>query len=221
MKRLFTFGAISAMFLMVLWPSRAATNLNSSRSNIYRMVYPADLMSQPQANTLLAELDKIGPTDEAKLKQWLPANFRRFGVEGAHVKKINIFLEQQISCASAATSRGNYAKGPKVCLRYGPIITPAQVRQVSKESPILILLLSDSAQEADALAKAQDAASIEKNPVYVSSREQARQSLLGKGGGAAARIKITCWKVHNYSTGDDGFCCEATSDGASGFACAF
>src|SRR5438445_278699 len=107
MKRLFVFGAISAMSLMVLWPSWAATNLNSSKSNIYRLVYPADLMSQAQATALLAELDRVGPTDEAGLKKWLPANFRRFGIDGARVNKIDTFLEQQTSCAaSGATSKG-------------------------------------------------------------------------------------------------------------------
>jgi hypothetical protein len=37
---------------------------------------------------MLAELDKIGPADAAKLKQWLPANFKRFGIAGDRVKKV-------------------------------------------------------------------------------------------------------------------------------------
>jgi len=68
----------------------AATNLNSSRSNIYRLTYPSDLVSRDQAQALLAELDKIGPADEARLKQWLPANFKRFGIVGDRVKKLVI-----------------------------------------------------------------------------------------------------------------------------------
>jgi len=47
-------------------------------------------MSQDQATAILAELDKIGPADEARLKQWLPANFKRHGVQADHVKKIII-----------------------------------------------------------------------------------------------------------------------------------
>jgi hypothetical protein len=66
----------------------AATNLNSSRSNIYRLTYPGDLVSRDQAKAILSELDKMGPTDEAKLKQWLPANFKRFGIAGDRVKKV-------------------------------------------------------------------------------------------------------------------------------------
>lgn len=66
----------------------AATNLNSSKSNVYRLTYPGDLASPVQAKALLAELDKLGPADEAKLKQWLPANFKRVGIAGDRVKKL-------------------------------------------------------------------------------------------------------------------------------------
>lgn len=45
-------------------------------------------MSLDQAKAILAELDRIGPTDEAQLKQWLPANFKRFGIAGDRVKKL-------------------------------------------------------------------------------------------------------------------------------------
>ena len=30
----------------------------------------------------------LGPADEARLKQWLPANFKRFGIAGDKVKKL-------------------------------------------------------------------------------------------------------------------------------------
>jgi hypothetical protein len=39
---------------------------------------------------ILADLDKLGPADEAKLKQWLPANFKRFGIAGDRIKKLII-----------------------------------------------------------------------------------------------------------------------------------
>ena len=76
--------------LLVATLASAATNLNSSRSNIYRLTYPGDLVSQDQAKAMLADLDKMGPADEAKLKQWLPANFKRFGIAGDRVKKLVI-----------------------------------------------------------------------------------------------------------------------------------
>jgi hypothetical protein len=86
MKARLTFGVIASLLIATLaW---AAVNLNSSKSNIYRLTYPSDLVSQEQAKAILAELDQMGPTDEAKLKRWLPANFKRFGIAGDRVKKL-------------------------------------------------------------------------------------------------------------------------------------
>lgn len=89
MKRLFIIAAISSV--TVLSPSWAATNLNSSRSNIYRVIYDTEIVSPAQAAALLADLDKLGPTDETKMKQWLPANFKKQGVQADRIKKI-VFL---------------------------------------------------------------------------------------------------------------------------------
>jgi len=86
MKGRFILGVVAVLAIATLaW---AATNLNSSRSNIYRLTYPSDLVSPEQAKAILAELDRIGPKDEAQLKQWLPANFKRFGIAGDRVKKL-------------------------------------------------------------------------------------------------------------------------------------
>jgi len=86
MKARFTFGVIGSLLIaMLAW---AATNLNSSRSSIYRLTYPSDLVSWSQAKAIRAELDKMGPSDEAKLKRWLPANFKRFGIAGDRIKKL-------------------------------------------------------------------------------------------------------------------------------------
>jgi hypothetical protein len=75
----------SLLIAAVAW---ASINLNSSRSNIYRLTYPSDLASPAQVKAILADLDKMGPIDEAKLKQWLPANFKRFGIAGDRIKKL-------------------------------------------------------------------------------------------------------------------------------------
>jgi hypothetical protein len=161
MKRLLILSAIITAMLMVLSSSWASISLNSSRSNIYRLVYPADLVSQAQASALLAELDKLGPADEATLNRWLRANFKRFGIQENRVKRISIYLEQQISCtASVGTCKGKWVdpglnarkEANAVCFCYGPITSPTQVRQVDKASPIRILLLTDPADEAAAMA---------------------------------------------------------------------
>jgi hypothetical protein len=74
--------------LLIAAAAWASINLNSSRSNIYRLTYPSDLVNPAQVKAILADLDKMGPVDEAKLKQWLPANFKRFGIAGDRVKKV-------------------------------------------------------------------------------------------------------------------------------------
>ena len=86
MKTRFTACVLASLLLATaVW---ASSNLNSSRSNTFRMTYSSDIASPAQAKAILAELDKVGPTDEAKLKHWLAANFKRFGIEGDRIKKL-------------------------------------------------------------------------------------------------------------------------------------
>jgi hypothetical protein len=86
MKARFTLAVIAS--LLIAAPVWSSISLNSSRSNIYRITYPSDLATPAQVKAILAELDKLGPTDEAKLKRWLPANFKRFGVAGERIKTL-------------------------------------------------------------------------------------------------------------------------------------
>lgn len=73
----------------------AAINLNSSKSNVYRLTYHTDVASDAQARAMLAELDRLGPMDEVRLKQWLPANFKRFGIAAGNLKKTVILSPAQ------------------------------------------------------------------------------------------------------------------------------
>jgi hypothetical protein len=86
MKTRFTSWVLA--WLLIAASAWGSIALNSSRSNIYRLTYPSDLASRDQAKAILAELDKIGPADEAKLKHWLAANFKRFGIAGERIKKL-------------------------------------------------------------------------------------------------------------------------------------
>jgi hypothetical protein len=90
MKRGAALIAISGLLLLTTTSSPAASNLNSSRSNLYRLTYPTDLVSGAQAKAILVDLDRLGPADEAKLKRWLAANFKRHGIAADRVKKIVI-----------------------------------------------------------------------------------------------------------------------------------
>ena len=86
MKARFTFCVLAS--LLIAEAAWAASNLNLSKSNFYRLTYSSDLASPAQAKAILAELDKMGSVDEAKLRQWLPANFKRLGIAGDRVRKI-------------------------------------------------------------------------------------------------------------------------------------
>lgn len=79
---------VFALLLSAASIVHAAANLNLSKSNVYRVVYDTSAMTAAQATALLAELDKLGPADEAKLKQWLPANFKRLGIQQDKIRKI-------------------------------------------------------------------------------------------------------------------------------------
>ncbi len=120
MRRFSVIIAITVLLVGMVSISWAAVNLNSSRSNVYRVTYDTSVVSPAQASALLVELEKLGPADEAKLKMWLPANFKRLGIEGDRIKKISIR------------------------------------KVVDKASPILILLLANPADEAQALAVSND-----------------------------------------------------------------
>ena len=86
MKARYTLCVVASLLFATI--AGAASNLNLSKSNIYRLTYPGELASPIQVQAMLAELDRMGPADAARLKQWLPANFRRFGIAGDQVKKI-------------------------------------------------------------------------------------------------------------------------------------
>ena len=103
-KTRIAFAALAAMLVATLaW---SASSFNSSKSNVYRLTYPTDLLSATQAKAMLAELDKLGPADEARLKQWLPANFRRFGIAFDRSFFGNPFSIVFFAASSCRSSRG-------------------------------------------------------------------------------------------------------------------
>jgi hypothetical protein len=70
----------------------SAAAVNTSKSNNYRLTYHADIMSADQAKTLLAELEKLGRADSESVRKWLPENFKRLGINGSRVNKIDAFV---------------------------------------------------------------------------------------------------------------------------------
>jgi hypothetical protein len=100
-RRLGRFGALVGVLLAAAASLSATSNLNLSKSNIYRLTSHAGIVSTAQAAAMLAELDKLGPMDEAKLKAWLPANFRRFGIRPELVKKVVILAPGRAGAQTA------------------------------------------------------------------------------------------------------------------------
>jgi hypothetical protein len=80
-------ACVIAASLLLVSLAGAATNLNSSKSNAYRLTYSTALVSPAQAAAILAELDKTPRMDEAAVKQALPALLKKNGVDPAKVKK--------------------------------------------------------------------------------------------------------------------------------------
>jgi hypothetical protein len=88
MKRSLIFSVIGMLFTAPL--ALASINLNSSRSNVYRMITPAPLVNQPNVVKMLAAMDKLGAVDDATLTKWLRAHFKDYGIDSKRVKKITI-----------------------------------------------------------------------------------------------------------------------------------
>ena len=86
MKKLLTL-ALTLTLLALVSISWASIALNSSRSNVYRLIYPADVMSQAQATAVLAEFDKAGKTIGAGQVTEI---IKKHGVRAEAVKKILI-----------------------------------------------------------------------------------------------------------------------------------
>ena len=59
MKARYTLCVVASLLFATI--VGAAANLNSSKSNIYRLTYPSELASPVQVQAMLAELDKMGP----------------------------------------------------------------------------------------------------------------------------------------------------------------
>jgi hypothetical protein len=67
MRGYFLAGAIAFFLLSAVLISQAATNLNSSKSNVYRLIYPADTVSQAQAAAILADVETATQQSQGRI----------------------------------------------------------------------------------------------------------------------------------------------------------
>jgi len=127
------------------------SNLNLSKSNINRLIYPANMLTSANAQSLLVELEKINPPDEAGKKMWLAANFKRFGMEPDQIKQIFFFSGRQYAdCTSCKKScKGRCVQDPGadcVCVYTNPPSEP-NLRMAQTEKPLTIIFLSTGMME--------------------------------------------------------------------------
>jgi hypothetical protein len=129
-------------------PAILASNLNLSKSNINRLIYPGNLLTPANAQALLADLDKINPPDEAGLKTWLAANFKRFGIEPGQIKQMVIFNGKQFADCTICKQncKGRCVKDPGsdcVCM----YTSEPNLRVTDQSRPIKIIYFSGTVSE--------------------------------------------------------------------------
>lgn len=90
MRTRLSVGALAGLLVMMTSVSVATSNLNSSRSNVYRLVYSADAVSSAQAAAILTDLDKAGQLDEAKAAQLIQQLLSKHGVKAGAIKKVTV-----------------------------------------------------------------------------------------------------------------------------------
>jgi hypothetical protein len=87
MRGIYIAGAAVVFLLLMIPLPRAGSNLNSSKSNIYRLIYSTDVVSPAQAQAILADLDAAaqsgarvnmeGAVNEALKKQGLDTKIKK------------------------------------------------------------------------------------------------------------------------------------------------
>ncbi len=127
MRRFFSAGTVTSLLLITALSTLAATNLNSSRSNIYRLIYPSEVVTSSQATSILTDLETATQQSQG-----------RVNLEGT----VNQLL----------TKYGIMTQIKKV------IILPADATHVQTR----IILLSNPADEAQALAVSDEGAPADK-----------------------------------------------------------
>lgn len=119
MKKMQTLALTLALVALVS-VSWASINLNSSRSNIYRIIFPDAVMKQVQAKAVLVEIDKIGPANEATVRDWLARNLKRLGAQTDRIKEIVVVpaaktRDHLIAIALLTNAAGEHAALKDAC----------------------------------------------------------------------------------------------------------
>lgn len=156
-------------------------NLNLSKSNINRLIYPGNILSPAKAQSLLADLEKANPPDEAAQKTWLAANFKRFGIAPEQIKEIFFFAGRQYAdCTSCMKScKGRCVQDPGsdcVCVYHNPPSEPNLRTTQSEKSFTIIFLSAGMMEEATAMETVSNAmASAQRSTTVKSSKSNSSE----------------------------------------------
>lgn len=141
--------------------SSLVTNLNSSRSNVYRLIYPVNMFTSPNARLLLNDLEKTNLTDLEEMKKWLASNFKKYGDRHIQIRQISFFKEQTKACKACylkckgvcVPEPGNEKEGCLCISIYGA--APDTNKMVSEISVTIIFLSTEILDDATILDQVQ------------------------------------------------------------------
>lgn len=91
MRGYFLAGVTVFILFTAVVASQAATNLNSSRSNIYRLIYPTDVVTASQATSILTDLEAATKRSQERinLEETVNQLLPKYGLQ-SQIKKIII-----------------------------------------------------------------------------------------------------------------------------------
>ncbi len=89
-------------------PTVLATNLNSSKSNVYRLIYPGHFFSSEKALAFLHELENAQLSNQRTAKGWIAQNMKRYAKQQDVAVQVSFFTERQYKDCSNCKK---YCKG--------------------------------------------------------------------------------------------------------------
>ena len=114
------------------------------------MAYDTRILTAAQAESLLADAEKEGIRDAAKMKTWLAANFKRLGIHEEKIKVFDVYVARENSscddCKKSCKGRCMW-EGKETCTCYYNPHSEPNLRTTEMAQPMLIVVLTDVAQK--------------------------------------------------------------------------
>jgi hypothetical protein len=137
-------------------PVDLASNLNNSKSNINRLIYPKHFFSTEKAKAFLGDLENAKLQDQRAAKNWVAQNFKRYAALQNLDVQVSFFAERQYKdCTVCKKScKGRCVQDPGadcVCISH----SEPNLRTVGSTGDVItVILLSEKVlDEQSALAQ--------------------------------------------------------------------